>query len=45
MALAHRTDVASEAEVADMFQRMLAAFGSIDILIANSAPRPTSTAA
>jgi glucose 1-dehydrogenase len=35
-ALAHRADVADEAEVAAMFQRMLAEFGTIDILVANA---------
>jgi glucose 1-dehydrogenase len=35
-ALAHRADVSSEPEVEAMFARMLEAFGSLDILVANA---------
>jgi glucose 1-dehydrogenase len=36
VALAHRADVSGEPEVEAMFARMLEAFGSIDILVANA---------
>ena len=35
-ALAHRADVSSEEQVADMFEHMLSEFGTIDILINNA---------